>query len=71
MSPTISLVTEVEVVTEVAAANGAAVAETMEEIGLMDRWWWWWRQECRYNWTSCKWTWRLKKEVGDELLQSG
>ena len=36
MNPTIFLVTEVEVVTEVAAADGVVVAETMEEIGLMD-----------------------------------
>ena len=46
MNPTISLVTEVEVATEVAAADGATVVETMEEIGLMDRWCWW-RQEGR------------------------
>ena len=38
MSPNVSLVTEVEVVTEVAAADGAAVMERMEETGLMDRW---------------------------------
>ena len=38
MNPTISLVTEVEVATEVAAADGVAVALIMEEIGLMDRW---------------------------------
>ena len=36
MNPIVSLVTEVEVATEVAAADGAAVAETMEEMGLMD-----------------------------------
>ena len=36
MNPTISLVTKVEVVTEVAASDGAVVAETMEETGLMD-----------------------------------
>ena len=40
MNPTISLVTEVEVATEVVAANRAAVVETTEETGLMDRWWW-------------------------------
>ena len=40
MNPTISLVTEV------VAADGAAVVETMEEIGLMDHCWWW-RQEGR------------------------
>ena len=38
------MVTKVEVVTKVAAADGAAVAKTMKETGLMDRWWWW-RQE--------------------------
>ena len=42
MNPTVSLVTEVEV----AAVDGATVAETTEEIGLMDRHLWW-RQECR------------------------
>ena len=41
MNPIVSLVIEVEVATEVTAANGAMVAETMEEIGLIDRWWWW------------------------------
>ena len=30
--------TEVKVVTEVAAADGAGVAEITEETGLMDRW---------------------------------
>ena len=50
MNPTVSWVTKVEVVTEdaavagVAATDGAALVETMEEIALMDRWWWW-RQE--------------------------
>ena len=34
MNPTISLVTEVEVATEVAAV----ARETMEETGLMDHW---------------------------------
>ena len=34
MNPTISLVTKVEVATEVAVVVG----ETMEERGLMDRW---------------------------------
>ena len=42
MNPTVSLVTEVEVV----AADEATVAETTEETGLMDNWWWW-RQEGR------------------------
>ena len=37
MNPTISLVTEVEVATEVTAADGVVVAETIEEIYLMDR----------------------------------
>ena len=37
MNPTVSLVTEVEVAIEVADADGAAVAKTMEETGLMDR----------------------------------
>ena len=37
MNPTISLVTEVEVATEVAAMDGDTVVKTMEEIGLMDR----------------------------------
>ena len=37
MNLTVSLVTEVEVATEVVAADGAVVAETMEEKGLMDR----------------------------------
>ena len=37
MNPTVSLVTEVEVATEVVAVDGAAVAETMKETGLMDR----------------------------------
>ena len=36
MKPIVSLVTEVEVATEVVAADGAMVAETMEEKGLMD-----------------------------------
>ena len=44
MSPTISLVTEVEVATEVAAVDGVVIAEKMEETSLMDHWWWW-RQE--------------------------
>ena len=44
MNATVSLVTEVEVATEVAASDGAAVVEKMEETGLMDHWWWW-RQE--------------------------
>ena len=35
MNPTVSLVTEVEVVTEVAAMDGVAVVETMEETGLI------------------------------------
>ena len=69
MNPTVSLVTKVEVATEVAAIDGAAVAETMEEAGLMDHWWWW-RQEGQQKWTSCKWTWCPKKEAGGELLQS-
>ena len=38
MNSTISLVTEVEVVTEVLATDGAAVVETTEETGLMDHW---------------------------------
>ena len=63
MNPTVSLVTKVEVATEVAAVAG----EAMEETGLMDHWWWW-RQEGLQNWTSCRWTWCLKKEVGGELL---
>ena len=46
MNATISLVTEVEVATKVTAVDGAVVAETMEETGLMDHWWWW-RQEGR------------------------
>ena len=36
LNSTVSLVTEVEVATEVVAADGAAVAGTMEETGLMD-----------------------------------
>ena len=63
MNPTISLVTEVEVATKVADADGVVVTKTTEETGLMDRWWWW-RQEGLQNWTSCRWTWCLKKEVG-------
>ena len=69
MNPTISLVTEVEVATKVADADGVVVAKTMEETGLMDRWWWW-RRAGQWNWTSCKWTWCLKKEVVGELLRS-
>ena len=46
MNPTVSLVTEVEVATKVVAVDGATVAETIEETGLMDCWWWW-RQEGR------------------------
>ena len=38
MNTIVSLVTEVKVVTEVAAMDGAAVVETKEEIGLMDHW---------------------------------
>ena len=38
MNTIVSLVTKVKVATEVAAANGDVVAETMEEIGLMDCW---------------------------------
>ena len=38
MNPNVSLVTEVEVVTEVVAADGDVVAEIMEETGLMDHW---------------------------------
>ena len=41
MNPNVSLVTEVEVVTEVATMDGVTVAEIMEETGLMDHWWWW------------------------------
>ena len=41
MNPTVSLVTKVEVATEVAAADGATVAKTIEEIGLMDHRWRW------------------------------
>ena len=67
MNPTVSLVTEVKVSIEVVAADGAAVVETMGEIGLMDRWWWW-RQEGLQNWTSCRWTRCLKKAVGGELI---
>ena len=37
MNPIVSLLTEVEVATEVAATDGAAVAKIMEDIGLMDR----------------------------------
>ena len=37
MNPTVSLVTEVEVTTKVAAVAGVAAVETMEETGLMDR----------------------------------
>ena len=70
MNPTVSLVIEVEVVTEVAAVDGDAVVETTKEIALMDHWWWW-RQEGRYNWTSCKWTWCSKKEVRGEPLRLG
>ena len=40
MNPTISLVIEVEVVTEVVAMAG----ETKKETSLMD-YWGWWRQE--------------------------
>ena len=36
MNPIVSLVTKVEAETEVAAADGAVVAETTKEIGLMD-----------------------------------
>ena len=70
MNPTVFLATEVEVVTKVAAVDGVVVIETMEETGLMDRCWWW-RQEGWQNWTSCKWTWCPKKEVGGELLRLG
>ena len=38
MNPTISLVTEDEVATEVVVADGVAVVETTEETGLMDHW---------------------------------
>ena len=38
MNPIVSLVTEVEVMIEVAATDGVAVVETMEELGLMDHW---------------------------------
>ena len=41
MNPTVSLVTEVEVATKVANADGDVVAKTTEETGLMDHWWWW------------------------------
>ena len=44
MDPSVSLVIEVKVATEVAVVNGAVVVETMEETGLMDHWRWW-RQE--------------------------
>ena len=64
MNPTVSLVTKVEVATEVAAVAG----ETTEEIGLMDRHWWW-RQVGQLNWTSCIWTQCLMKEVVGELLR--
>ena len=37
MNPTIFLVTEVGVVTKVAALDGAADVEKMEETGLIDR----------------------------------
>ena len=70
MNPILSLVTEVEGATEVAAMDGVAVAKTMEETCLMDHWWWSRRQEDLQNWTSCRWTWCLKKEVGGELLRS-
>ena len=36
MNPTISLVTEVAIATEVVAVDGAAAAETMEETSLTD-----------------------------------
>ena len=36
MKPTVSLVTKVEVATEVAAMAGVAAIEATEEIGLMD-----------------------------------
>ena len=39
MNPIVSLVIEVEIAIAVVAVDGAAVAETMEEIGLMDHWW--------------------------------
>ena len=38
MNPIVSIVTEVEVATEIVAMDGAGVAETMEETSLMDRW---------------------------------
>ena len=41
MNPTVSPVTEVEVATKVAVADGAAIVETTEETSLMDHWWWW------------------------------
>ena len=44
MNPNVSLVTEVEVATEVEDVDGATIMETTKEIGLMDHWWWW-RQE--------------------------
>ena len=44
MNPIISLVTEVEVATEIVATDGVVVVETTKETGLMDHWWWW-RQE--------------------------
>ena len=66
MNPTISLVTEGEVVTDIAMVG----RKTMEETGLMD-YQWWWRQEGLQNWTSCKWAWCPKKKVGDGLLRSG
>ena len=44
MNPIVSLVTKVEVTTEVTIADGSTVVETMEEIGLIDHWSWW-RQE--------------------------
>ena len=40
MNPTVSLVTKVEVATEVVAMDGALVAETMEETSQMGCWWW-------------------------------
>ena len=67
MNPTVSLVTKVEVATEVVAVDGPIIVETTKNIGLMDHWWWW-RQEGLQNETSCRWTWCLKKEVGGELL---
>ena len=46
MNPTVSLVIEVEVGTEVATVDGAIVVEKTKETGMMDLWWWW-RQEGR------------------------